>query len=74
MNKIVYFMIIALLILPACQTMKRPSTDPAKMSSDALCYRAETKKSEEILSEIDRRNLDCRSILSSDPILNQQRY
>jgi hypothetical protein len=63
--------ILILLVLPACQSLKRPSSDPAKMSSDTLCYRAANKNNEALQNEIDRRNLNCNNILQSDPLYNR---
>jgi len=49
------------------------SGDPAKMSSDTLCFRYANNKAPELAAEIDRRNLDCASILREDPLLTQGR-
>lgn len=52
----------------------RPSLDPARMSSDTLCYRAAgAKKNPDIESEIRARRLDCRAILESDPLIQDSR-
>lgn len=69
------FLILSVLILPACQSLKRPSSDPVKMSSDTLCYRAAgAKKNEAYTDEIRARGLDCRRILEYDPLLYPRRY
>ena len=74
------FLLIALcLILPACSGIKRPSSNPAKMSSNALCYRAELKRNNPAEKaafdqEINRRNLDCNAILADDPLMGERRF
>ena len=50
------------------------SGDPAKMSSDMLCYRAQTTGKAELKAEAARRNLDCRAEIENDPLLTNQRY
>lgn len=65
-----------LVFLTACSAgaqreYKTPSIsgDAAGMSSDTLCYRAATgTKNEAILQEIKARQLECESILASDPL------
>jgi len=79
MHKYGFLLIALCLILPACSGIKRPSSDPAKMSSNALCYRAELKRSDPVEKaafeqEIDRRNLDCNAILSDDPLMGERRF
>lgn len=62
--------------LTACQNYRSPrmSATPASMSSDTLCYRHATTKSQPLADEITRRNLDCRDILENDPLLAGRRY
>lgn len=65
------------LMSAACDTatMRRPSSNPAKMSSDTLCYRAATaKKDEAVIDEIRARHLNCDAVLENDPLLNGSRY
>ena len=74
------FLLIALsLFVASCSGIKRPSGDPAKMSSNALCYRAELKRNNPTEKaafdrEIDRRNLDCDAILADDPLMGERRF
>lgn len=76
---------VSLLVLAACSSAdsksdhthryNRPSADPARMSSDTLCYRAAgAKKNQAIQDEIRARRLNCRAILESDPLLQNGRY
>lgn len=60
-----------LVMISGCQSLKRPSGDPAKISSDTLCYRAANKNSDALQAEIDFRNLDCARILEADPLYNR---
>ena len=79
MHKYGFLLIALCLILQACSGIKRPSSDPAKMSSNALCYRAELKRSNPAEraafdQEIDRRNLECDAILGDDPLMGERRF
>lgn len=61
--------------LSACETLKRPSSNPSTMSSDTLCYRAAgAKKDDGIKDEIRARGLDCSRIVEDDPLLYPRRY
>ena len=71
------FLILIVLGMSSCSGYKRPSSSPSKMASDTLCYRAETvNKSDRAAykDEINRRNINCNSVLENDPLLNTQRY
>lgn len=67
----VFSTLMILVFLAGCQTLKRPSNDPARMSSDTLCYRAANKNSDALQDEIDFRNLDCVRILEEDPLYSR---
>ncbi|HOO82873.1 MAG TPA: hypothetical protein PK513_10275 [Alphaproteobacteria bacterium] len=72
-----FFLLLAIAPgLCACQSLRAPSMsgDPAKMSSDMLCYRAQTTGKAELKAEAARRNLDCRAEIENDPLLTNQRY
>ncbi len=71
------FKIIAVLSLTAClttcATMKRPGSDPARMSADTLCYRVAYGRGDQVLrDEIAARNLDCRAILAQQQAFNDR--
>ncbi|MEM7651336.1 MAG: hypothetical protein AAF204_04555 [Pseudomonadota bacterium] len=67
--------ILSLAALSACQNYRTPSLsgDPAKMSSDTLCFRYASSKAPELGAEIARRNLDCAALLRDDPLLANSR-
>lgn len=73
-SKLYGFLILACLLISACQSMKGPSMsgDPAKMSGDTLCYKHATTADEELRAalgtEIDLRGLDCMEALRRDPL------
>ncbi len=76
------FLPAAFLFLAACSTVeashsyKTPSLsgDAGGMSSETLCYRAETTGSEILKDEIRARHLDCREVLESRPLIPDARY
>lgn len=79
MRRCAFILLFAALFLPSCSGLKRPSGDPAKMSSNALCYRAELKRSNPAEKaaydlEIAHRNLNCDAILADDPLMGERRF
>ncbi len=71
-----FFALFALLLLSGCDSYRTPtvSQDATKMSDQTLCYRAQTTGKTALKDAVRKRNLDCRALLESDPLLNQQRY
>lgn len=65
-------LLLLTLLLTACAGYKTPtmSSDPAKMSSDTLCYRYGIGRADNaaLAAEITARNLDCAAILRADPL------
>lgn len=79
MKRFGFILLFAALFLPSCSGLKRPSTDPATMGSNALCYRAELTRNDPAQQaafhqEIANRNLDCDAILANDPLMGEHRY
>lgn len=72
------FLMLAAILLSSCTGLKRPSSNPATMGSNALCYRAELKTTPErnaaLEQEIINRNLDCEAILAHDPLMGERRF
>lgn len=69
-------LLIIVLTLTACSNYRTPSAsgNPAKMSSDTLCYRYASSRDSELGDEIRRRGIDCGAILESDPLYGGGRY
>ena len=62
----------ALIALSACMEHTRHpqfSGNPSGMSAETLCYRyAGAKKNEALAAEVRARDLDCATMLESDPL------